>query len=197
MLAPVLLLALQAVPTDVILVTIDTLRADRVGAYGSKAGATKTMDALAARGVVVEEAVVQAPQTRPSHASLLTGLLPFEHGLRDNASPPLAKTVPTLATTLKAKGYATAAFIAAYPVSRSSGLDSGFEVFGDPFGGDADFLAGSGDRNERPAREVIDEALAWLTRPSTKPRFVWIHLFEPHFPYEPPPPYDRTFGDAP
>lgn len=197
MLAPVLLLALQAAPTDVILVTIDTLRADRVGAYGSKAGATKTMDALAARGVVVEEAVVQAPQTRPSHASLLTGLLPFQHGLRDNASPPLAKTVPTIATTLKAKGYATAAFIAAYPVSRSSGLDSGFEVFGDPFGGDADFLAGSGDRNERPAGEVIDEALAWLTRPSAKPRFVWIHLFEPHFPYEPPPPFDRTFAAAP
>ena len=197
MLATVLLLALQAAPTDIILVTIDTLRADRVGTYGSKAGATKTMDALAARGVVVEEAVVQAPQTRPSHASLLTGLLPFQHGLRDNASPPLAKSVPTLATTLKAKGYATAAFIAAYPVSRSSGLDSGFEVFGDPFGGDADFLAGSGDRNERPAREVIDEALAWLTRPSTKPRFVWIHLFEPHFPYEPPPPFDRTFATAP
>ena len=197
LLSAALVAGLLAASPDVILVTIDTLRADHVGAYGSKAGATKVMDALAARGVVVEEAVVQVPQTRPSHASLLTGLLPFQHGLRDNASPSLGKEIPTLAGTFKAKGYATAAFIAAYPVSRSSGLDSGFEVFGDPFGGDADFLAGAGDRNERPAREVIDEALAWLARPSNKPRFVWIHLFEPHFPYEPSPPFDRIFAATP
>jgi len=192
-----LVASLLAGTPDVILITIDTLRADRVGAYGSKSGATPTMDAMAARGVLVEEAVVQAPQTRPSHASLLTGMLPFEHGLRDNASPPLPKNIPTLASTLKAAGYTTAAFIAAYPVSRASGLDSGFDVFDDPFGGDADFLAGAGDRNERPAREVIDAAIAWLARPSKGPRFVWVHLFEPHFPYEPGPPFDRRFAKEP
>lgn len=197
MLVPVLLLALQAVPTDVILVTIDTLRADRVGAYGSKSGATPTLDALARRGVVVEDAVVHAPQTRPSHASLFTGLLPFQHGLRDNGSPPLGKDIPTLASAMKSAGYATAAFIAAYPVSRSSGLDRGFDLFDDPFGGDADFLAGSGERNERPAREVVDAALAWLARPSTRPRFVWVHLFEPHYPYEPPPPFDQRYAKSP
>ncbi len=182
---------------DIILVTIDTLRADRVGAYGSKTGASPALDAMAARGVVVDEAVVQTPQTRPSHASILTGLLPFQHGLRDNASPPLRKNLPTLAATLKASGYATAAFIAAYPVSRASGLESGFDVFDDPFGGDADFLAGSGDRNERPAREVVDAAIAWLTRPSTKPRFVWVHLFEPHYPYEPASPFKERFPKSP
>lgn len=182
---------------DVILITVDTLRADRVGAYGSKSGATPTLDALARRGVVLEDAVVQAPQTRPSHASILTGLLPFQHGLRDNGSPPLRKGIPTLASAFKAAGYATAAFIAAYPVSRSSGLDAGFDVFDDPFGGDADFLAGSGDRNERPAREVVDAALAWLARPSTRPRFVWLHLFEPHYPYEPRAPFDQRYATSP
>ncbi len=192
-----LLAASMAGAPDVILVTIDTLRVDRLGAYGSNAGATPAIDVLAGRGLVVEEAVVQAPQTRPSHASLLTGLLPFEHGLRDNASPPLRGNIPTLATTLKAAGYATAAFIAAYPVSRASGLDSGFDVFDDPFGGDADFLAGASGRNERPAHEVIAAALAWLGRPSKAPRFVWVHLFEPHFPYEPPPPFDRRFAKQP
>ena len=196
-LSAALVAGLLAGTPDVILITIDTLRADRVGAYGSKTGATPTMDAMAARGVVVEEAVVQAPQTRPSHASLLTGLLPFEHGLRDNASPPLRRNIPTLASSLKAAGYTTAAFIAAYPVSRASGLDSGFDVFDDPFGGDADFLAGAGDRNERPAREVIDAALAWLGRPSKAPRFIWVHLFEPHYPYEPKPPFDRRFAKDP
>ena len=95
----VLVAGLLAGTPDVILVTIDTLRADRVGAYGSKTGATPTMDAMAARGVLVEEAVVQAPQTRPSHASLMTGLLPFEHGLRDNASPSLRAPLVNLETT--------------------------------------------------------------------------------------------------
>jgi arylsulfatase A-like enzyme/parvulin-like peptidyl-prolyl isomerase len=197
MLATVLSLALLAAPPDIVLVTIDTLRADHVGAYGAASGATPGLDALALRGVVLEEAVVQVPQTRPSHASLLTGLLPFEHGLRDNASPPLPRTVPTLASSLKKAGYATAAFIAAYPVSRASGLDAGFDVFDDPFGGDLDFLAGAGERNERPAHEVVTAALAWMAKPSTRPRFIWLHFFEPHHPYEPPPPFAERFARSP
>ncbi len=197
MLFTVLSLALLAAPPDIVLVTIDTLRADHVGAYGATSGATPALDALALRGVVLEEAVVQVPQTRPSHASILTGLLPFQHGLRDNASPPLPKTIPTLASSLKKGGYATAAFIAAYPVSRDSGLDAGFDVFDDPFAGGADFRAGAGERNERPAREVVTAALAWMAKPSTRPRFVWLHLFEPHYPYEPPPPFAARFAGSP
>lgn len=191
------LASLLVPPPDVLLVTIDTLRADHVGTYGSKSGATPVLDAFASRGVLIEEAVVQVPQTRPSHTSLFTGLLPFEHGIRDNASAPLKPTIPTLASTLRSAGYSTAAFIAAYPVSRASGLQSGFDTFDDPFGGDADFLAGAGERNERPAREVIDAALAFLSRPSAKPRFVWVHLFEPHYPYEPPAPFDQKFKASP
>ena len=197
MLSFALALTVLTARPDVILVTIDTLRADRVGAYGSTRGASPTMDALALSGVVVQEAVVQVPLTRPSHASLMTGLLPFEHGIRDNSSPALGRSVPTLASAFKAAGYATAAFIGAYPVSRGSGLDSGFDAFDDPFVPDADPRAGAADRNERPAREVVDAALAFLSRPATKPRFVWIHLFEPHYPYEPRPPFDRRFASQP
>lgn len=197
LLSSFLALTLLATPPDIVLVTIDTLRADRVGAYGATSGATPGLDALARLGVVVEEAVVQVPQTRPSHASLLTGLLPFQHRLRDNASPPLPRGIPTLASSLRNAGYATAAFIAAYPVSRASGLDSGFDVFDDPFGGDADFLAGAGERNERPAREVVAAALAWMARPSARPRFIWLHFFEPHYPYEPPPPFADRFALSP
>lgn len=196
MLATVLSLALLAKPPDIVLVTIDTLRSDHVGAYGATVGATPALDALARLGVVVEEAVVQAPQTRPSHASILTGLLPFQHGLRDNASPPLAAHIPTLASTLKKAGYVTAAFISAYPVSRASGLHSGFDVFDDPFGGDPDFLAGAGERNERPAHEVVTAALAWMAKPSTRPRFIWLHFFEPHYPYEPPAPFAARFAGS-
>lgn len=197
MLALGLTLSLLAARPDVVLVTIDTLRADHVGAYGSTRSATPALDALAAAGVTAEEAVVQVPLTRPSHVSIMTGLLPFQHGVRDNASPPLGRSVPTLASTFKAAGYATAAFIAAYPVSLGSGLDRGFDVFDDPFVADADPAAGASGRNERPAREVLDAALAWLKRPASQPRFVWIHVFEPHMPYEPPPPFAARFSSSP
>lgn len=197
MLSTLFSLALLAARPDVVLVTIDTLRADRVGAYGSLRGASPAIDALGASGVVVLDAVVQVPMTRPSHASLMTGLLPYQHGIRDNASPPLASTIPTLASSYRAAGYATAAFIGAFPVSRGSGLENGFETYDDPFVAETDATAATVDRNERPAREVIDAALAWLAKPDTRPRFIWVHLFEPHYPYEPLPPFDAKFRGAP
>lgn len=176
---------------NVLLVTIDTLRADRVGAYGDGGARTPAMDRLAREGVLVEDAVVQVPQTRPSHASILTGRQPYEHGLRDNASPPLKAGTPTLATVLRAAGYHTAAFIAAYPVSRPSGLDQGFDVYDDPFGGGAQTTSRHGAM-ERPAGAVVDAALGWLQRPRNRPFLAWVHLFDPHHPYEPPAPYRRA-----
>src|SRR5918994_3100968 len=130
------LLALAAAPAspNVLLVTIDTLRADRVGAYGHAGAATPVLDRLAREGVLVEEAVAQVPQTRPSHASIFTGRQPYEHGIRDNSSPPLDARLPTLATVLRGHGYDTGAAVGAYPVSRPSGLDRGFGFFDDPFG---------------------------------------------------------------
>jgi arylsulfatase A-like enzyme/Flp pilus assembly protein TadD len=197
MLAAVLLLAAEtAAPPNLVLVTIDTLRADRVGCYGHAAAATPALDGLAREGVLVEDAVVQVPQTRPSHASIFTGRYPFEHGLRDNYSPPLDARTPTLAALLQERGYQTAAFIGAYPVSRASGLDRGFATFDDPFG--ADSRASVRDvRVERPADAVVDRALHWLDAPRTRPFFAWVHLFDPHAPYEPPAPYRRRFARRP
>jgi arylsulfatase A-like enzyme/Tfp pilus assembly protein PilF len=193
-----LLLALSAAPAapNVLLVTIDTLRADRVGAYGHAAAATPTLDRLAREGVLVEEAVVQVPQTRPSHASILTGLLPYEHGIRDNSSPPLPARFATLATVLKAQGYATGAAVGAYPVSRASGLDRGFDVFDDPFGSGESATARN-PRTERNAAEVVDAALRFLARPRQAPFFLWVHLFDPHHPYEAPAPYRARFRAQP
>ncbi|MGE0454562.1 MAG: sulfatase-like hydrolase/transferase [Vicinamibacteria bacterium] len=181
---------------NLLLVTIDTLRADRVGAYGYAGARTEALDRLAREGVLLEDAVVQVPQTRPSHASLFTGRQPYEHGIRDNFSAPLAASHPTLASVLKQRGYVTGGFVGAYPVSRDSGLDRGFDVFDDPFAG----APGGGPRLEqsaRPAGLVVDAALAWLEKAGGQPFFAWVHLFDPHAPYEPPPPFAERFAKAP
>ena len=128
-----LALATAAAAPNLVLVTIDTLRADRVGCYGYPAGQTAFLDRLAREGVLVEDATVHVPQTRPSHASIFTGRLPYEHGLRDNFSPPLAPGQATLALILRRHGYRTAAFIGSYVLAASSGLDRGFDLFDDPF----------------------------------------------------------------
>jgi choline-sulfatase len=170
--------AVQA--TSVVLVTIDTLRADRVGVYGWRAARTPAIDGLAARGVRVERAFAVAPITLTSHASLLTGVYPPVHGARHNGMRVRAE-VPTLAELLHARGFATGAFVAAFPLDRRFGLNRGFDVYSDalPRGPDGR------PRNERPGREVVDEALAWLSaRQAGAPFFLWVHLFEPHAPYE-------------
>jgi tetratricopeptide (TPR) repeat protein len=173
----------------VVLITIDTLRADRVGAYGWRAARTPSIDALAARGVRADRAFAAAPITLTSHASLLTGLYPPGHGARHNGMR-LRADVPTLAGTLQARGFATGAFVAAFPLDRRFGLDRGFDVYSDrlPRGADGRLL------NERPGRVVVDEALAWLgTMSPERPFLLWVHLFEPHAPYE----ADPAFGSSP
>jgi choline-sulfatase len=190
------LLVAAAPSPNVLLVTIDTLRADHVGAYRYALGATPTIDRLAREGVLLEDAVAQVPMTRPSHACLLTGRYPFEHGLRDNASGPLAAGTPTLASLMRARGYDTAAFVGAYPVSRPSGLDRGFDEFDDPFGG-GEMSTTRAARSERPAAEVVDRAIQWLRKPRAAPFLLWVHLFDPHVPYEPPPPFRQRFAKSP
>jgi choline-sulfatase len=191
-----LVLAAATAAPNFLLVTIDTLRADHVGAYGYAAGQTPALDRLAREGVLLEDAVVQVPQTRPSHASILTGRYPYEHKIRDNYSPPLDSKLPTLASLLKARGYATAAFIGAYPVARPSGLDQGFDVYDDPFGA-GEHATTRQPRQERTAGEVVDKALGWLAQPRTAPFFAWVHFFDPHAPYEPPAPFDKRFAKSP
>ena len=141
---------------NVLLITIDTLRADRVGAYGYSRARTPALDGLA-RGVLFERAYAAAPITLTSHATILTGRYPPGHGARDNGVH-LSSTVPTLATVLRARGFKTAAFVAAFPLDHQFGLDRGFDVYGDRLPRDA---AGR-QANERPASEVVNDATAWL-----------------------------------
>ena len=183
---------------NLLLITFDTLRADHVGAYGWSRAHTPTLDGLAKNGALFERAYAAAPITLPSHATLLTGRYPPGHGARDNGLR-LSPDVPTLATELHAKGFATAAFVAAFPLDHQFGLSRGFDVYGDrlPRGNDGR------PANERPAADVVNDAISWLRTPGPKgpglpsgssapspqppvPFFLWVHLFEPHAPYGDP-----------
>ena len=167
---------------NVLLVTIDTLRADRLGCYGYARASTPTLDALAARGVRFATAVAHVPLTTPSHASILTGLTPLRHGVRDNGQV-LPAQVPTLAEAFRGAGYRTAAFVSGFPLDRRFGLDRGFETYDDrlPHGSDARRSA----YVERPAGGTTKAALGWLES-QQEPWFLWVHYFDPHSPYEPP-----------
>ena len=172
----------QHVPPSVLLVTIDTLRADRLGAYGDGRARTPNLDSLARAGARFAHAFAAAPVTLPSHASLLTGLLPPEHGVRGNGVFRLGPRSRTLAEALKARGYATGAFVAAAPLNHRYGLGRGFDAYDDAFlrrGGTHFELA------ERPAADVTAAALAWLSA-QRSPVFLWVHYFDPHHPYDPP-----------
>lgn len=178
---------------NLLLVTIDTLRADHVGVYGAKQAQTPTLDAVAARGVRFEHAQSPVPLTGPSHATILTGLYPPVHGVRDNVVFSLDPRHRTLATLLKARGYRTAAFIGAYPVAAAFGFRQGFDTFSENFRDSP--VPGAGA--QRRANEVVDDALGWLARPGDGPFFLWMHLYDPHAPYDPPEPYRTAFAGRP
>lgn len=163
----------------VVLITIDTLRADRVGAYGYARAATPAIDSLAAAGARFDHAFAAAPITLTSHATLLTGRYPQGHGARHNGMR-VSERVPTLAERFRAAGFATGAFVAAFPLDRRFGLARGFDTYSDTMPRDA---AGR-QLNERPARAIVDEAIAWLNQSNRL--FLWVHLFEPHAPYGDP-----------
>jgi arylsulfatase A-like enzyme/cytochrome c-type biogenesis protein CcmH/NrfG len=171
---------------NLLVITVDTLRADHVGAYGWSRARTPALDGLAKGGALFDRAYAVAPMTLPSHATLMTGRYPPGHGSRDNGLR-VSPTVPTLASELHARGFRTAAFVAAFPLDHQFGLNRGFDVYSDRLGRDA---AGK-PANERPASQVVDEAIAWLRTKDQGPRtkdqfFLWIHLFEPHAPYGDP-----------
>jgi choline-sulfatase len=174
------------VPSSVLIVTIDTLRADRVGVYGAKDVETPNIDRLAREGALASQADVHTPLTRPSHVSLFTGRYPDEHGVRDNISPPLAPNVPLLAEHFQRAGIPTAAFIASAVLDRQSGLARGFDVYSDRFEAGAD---------RKPGDVVAAEAIAWLRR-KTK-FFAWVHLYDVHAPYVPPGAYAARYANRP
>jgi arylsulfatase A-like enzyme/tetratricopeptide (TPR) repeat protein len=183
---------------NILLVTIDTLRADHVGAYGARTRATPTLDRLAAEGCLFEQAIVQVPLTRASHATILTGLYPFQHGIRDNFAPPLAKEHRTLAEVLKGRGYATGGFVGSFIVNTQSGLNRGFDTFDDTFETGSRGSAFFTDYQRRAA-EVEERAGPWIERAARDGRtfFAWVHFYDPHSPYSPPAPYDARFAKSP
>ena len=185
---------------NVLVVTIDTLRADRLGVYGATNVATPNIDRLAREGAWAPQANVHAPLTRPSHASLFTGLYPAEHGIRDNVSPPLPDHVPVLAEIFRRDGFATAAFIASAVLDRQSGLARGFDRYSDHFPPGVD---------RKPGDAVVAEAIAWIRQQLAPPKpeagmaapnpgfFAWVHLYDPHAPYLPPEPYASQYAGRP
>ncbi|MBI4615865.1 MAG: sulfatase [Planctomycetes bacterium] len=181
--------------TSIVLVTLDTTRADHLSAYGYSRRTTPSLSALAARGVRFESAIVSAPNTPVSHASILTGAHPYRHGLRllhGGDSGDLSRATPTLAEVLAGDGYATAAFVSAFPAGSYFGLDRGFAHFDETFGGSGNPIAPDGTVNtgdaQRRGDETVEATLAWLAAArDDEPFFLWVHLFDPHDPYLRPP----------
>ncbi|MEB2344987.1 MAG: sulfatase-like hydrolase/transferase [Deltaproteobacteria bacterium] len=174
-------------PLRVVLVSIDTLRADHVGAYGAGPGRTPALDALAATGVRFENAITPAPITLPSHTTLLTGLDPPEHGIHHNGLFRLRDDVPTLAAHLREAGYATAAFVGSFVLAERFGLARGFDVYDDTFALGSPSHGGVAVA-ERPADQVVDAALAWLAAAPDR-SFLFVHLYDPHAEHQPPEPF--------
>jgi len=188
-------------PPDVYLITIDTLRADHVGCYGYKQVETPALDALAADGARFTEAFTHSPITNTSHITILTGLLPSVHGVTDFGVP-LSPQHVTAAELLKKHGYHTAAFIGAVILDSNTlapGLNRGFDFY-DNFP-ETDGKNSNGTNKERWGRverrgmEVVAHAEAWFDKHRTGPHFVWVHLYDPHDPYEPPPPFSEKYKD--
>lgn len=170
---------------DVVLITMDTTRADHIGCYGWTPSQTPVIDRLCSEGVRFSNAVTPAPVTLPAHTSLLTGLAPPRHGVRYNGEFALDESVPTLATLLRADGYRTAAFVSSFVLDHRFGLARGFDVYDDRVESSRT-IQGVAGQNERRAAATTDAALAYLsTRDKEKPLFLWVHYFDPHAPYAP------------
>jgi arylsulfatase A-like enzyme/Flp pilus assembly protein TadD len=182
----------RAVRPNVLLVTIDTLRPDYLHCYGNAQIETPGIDSLAAAGIRFEQAYTPVPITLPSHTVILTGTYPMMSGMHDFSGNNLNPAQDTLATVLRARGYDTGAVIAAAVLDRRFGLNRGFDFYYDHFNfgrlseANLDFM-------ERPANEVVDQALKWLAKPRKGSFFLWVHLYDPHHPYNPPPPFNRLY----
>ncbi len=174
---------------DVLLITLDTFRADRAGCMGHPGGLTPTLDRIARTGLLARAAYASAPLTAVSHASILTGLDPPDHGVRENWFFRLPDTAPTLADRLQAAGYRTGGFIAGFPLTRRFGFSQGFETFDDRLGSPMTTTTGA---MERPGELVVDSALAWARGlPAESRWFLWAHFFDPHYPWDSRPPLQR------
>jgi len=181
---------------NLVLVTIDTLRADRLGCYGYSQIETPNLDRLAKKGVLFENAVAQAPLTAPSHASMFTGVYPTVHTVRDTGGFVLPASQATLASILQQQGWDTAAFIGASVLNRRFGLNQGFAVYDDEMPKPAPGQPPA-EHPERAAGEVVDRSIQWLNTQSGKPYFLWAHVYDPHYPYNPPSPFREQYQGRP
>jgi arylsulfatase A-like enzyme/Flp pilus assembly protein TadD len=182
-------------PINIVLITIDTLRADHLHCYGNKIIQTPNIDSLAKNGVLFERAVTQAPLTQPSHASIFTGKNPNVHGVRDTGGFVLRPSSVTMATILHNQGWDTAGFIGSTVLKSSFGFNQGFAIYDDQMPR-SNKEAGYARAASRPAKVVVDHAIAWLKTRSTQPFFVWLHFYDPHEPYNPPEQFRRKYpGD--
>jgi arylsulfatase A-like enzyme/Flp pilus assembly protein TadD len=176
-------------PINVVLITLDTVRADHLHCYGDEKIKTPNIDALAARGVLFEKAVAQTPLTQPSHASMFTGENPNVHHVRDTGGFALQPSSVTMATILRRHGWDTAGFISGSVLTRMFGFNQGFTTYDDT-------MLHSGGRNPvstRPANVTADHAIRWLKQQSGKPYFLWVHFYDAHFPYDPPAQFRKEF----
>jgi arylsulfatase A-like enzyme/Tfp pilus assembly protein PilF len=181
---------------NIVLVTIDTLRADHLPAYGYRQIKTPNLDQIASQSLLFENAIAQIPMTLPSHASILTGLLPIAHGIHDNAGYVLNPKINTLAEILKSNGYKTAAFVSSFILDSQFGLSQGFDYYSDSF-----TLARAGAQVDntdvsRRAEATEAEVDTWLKEKQTTPFFLWVHYYDPHDPYDPPEPYKHEYGSS-
>jgi arylsulfatase A-like enzyme/Tfp pilus assembly protein PilF len=197
-------------PANVILITMDTLRADRLGCYGAKQVQTPVLDSLCHDGIVYEHAFSQVPLTWPSHAAILTGTYPFQNGVQDFTGQPLSPKFRTIAEAFKQNGYTTGAVVSSFVLDRSWGLARGFDFYDDAFG--KDLQTKDLGLVDRRADESVSHAIAWLEKTasaktssaksaplktSAKPFFLWLHLYDPHSPYDPPEPFRTQYKDHP
>jgi arylsulfatase A-like enzyme len=183
--------ARRRAPVGVVLVTLDTTRADRLSAYGFMDAAMPALDRLAREGVVFDQATTVAPLTLPAHASLLTGLLPPRLGVRDNADTALAATHTTLAEILHARGFRTGAFVASAVLDPERGLAQGFDVYKGAVASRPTMT----EARQRRADDVTTDALQWLEQVAGSRFFLWTHLYDPHAPYDPPEPFRSRHAD--
>jgi arylsulfatase A-like enzyme len=176
---------------NVLLITLDTTRADHLPVYGYKSVATSGLDRLAESSYIFEDAIAHVPLTLPSHTSILTGQLPIGHGVRDNEGFLVDPKITNIASILKAQGYATGAFVSAFVLDSRWGLNQGFETYFDRFN---QFREVNRDQVQRRAEETESEVEGWLPAHTDRPFFCWVHFYDPHDPYDPPEPYASRYA---
>jgi len=184
-----------SVPRNLVLVSIDTLRADRLGCYGYSKIRTPHMDRFAAEGVLFENAVTVTPLTLPAHCSILTGRTPLRHRVFDNFGYRLEESENTLAELLGAKGFATGGFVGSFVLDSRWGMAQGFDTYYDRFDAPPE-KAATVEANQRPGDKVLAPALEWIRQQEKRPFFAFIHFFDPHAPYTPPEPYRGLYGSS-